>query len=334
VRSEEGHRREYTAVLCEVIRSLGGEPVVGPMRLKNAFDSAPLLVPMLEEYTLLFAICAALRSLFGRRSVTLLFRPGPCIRPTTWRLVFKAAILRGLRHLKGVHILTILPFAVDPDFRKVATGWIYELQLWDMLGRTPPPRTKMPEQVHGIAAGRRVLMALGGQNAEKGFDQLARIWIAHPALRERWLFAAVGPVSEASREIAEAFMKEGGVVIDSYVDDEDLWSLYGAADLIWTCYAPSYNQSSGVFGRAFQAGIPTVIRQGAYLATLAELLDHPVLSLPWDDRDAAARLLNSEAAVRLSARPLGESIKSHASTRTEKLRAESIAHITAALGEN
>ena len=42
-------------------------------------------------------------------------------------------------------------------------------------------------------------------------------------------------------------------------------SLMRQADLLWCCYNPIYDQSSGIFGRAIQIGRPTIVRKGSCL---------------------------------------------------------------------
>lgn len=85
----------------------------------------------------------------------------------------------------------------------------------------------------------------------------------------------------------------GGVVFDRMVSDEELLSLYGASDLVWSCYSPHYNQSSGIFGRAFQLGKPSLVRESSYLADLADILEHPALRLPFGEVNSASERLTT-----------------------------------------
>jgi hypothetical protein len=255
-------------------------------------DPSPLLVSMLEEYTFLFSFIAILRAALGRRSVALMFRPGPCARPTTWRMWLKSIVLRMLKRKKAVRILTILPFVVDADFALVASGWVYELQLWDLCDTPREIPQEIAATLAELANGRRIVLALGGQSYEKGFAQLVRIWLEQPSIRQHWLFAVAGPVEVASRELAESFVRAGGFLVDRRLGDGELWGLYGVAELVWACYAPTYDQSSGIFGRAVQAGVPVIVRSGSYLEKLAQHLNHPVVAIPWDNTDVAAKYIS------------------------------------------
>ena len=86
-------------------------------------------------------------------------------------------------------------------------------------------------------------------------------------------------VATASRHHAERFTANGGMLIDRHLDNDELLHLYRRADAIWSCYAPDYNQASGIFGRAVQLGVPAIVRKRSYLQPLAAELEHPVLAL-------------------------------------------------------
>jgi hypothetical protein len=81
------------------------------------------------------------------------------------------------------------------------------------------------------------------------------------------------------------------VLLDRRIEDAELFALYGIADLVWSCYAPDYNQSSGIHGRAVQLGVPVVVRKGSYIDALSETLSHPSLALPFDDMSEAVSSL-------------------------------------------
>jgi hypothetical protein len=74
------------------------------------------------------------------------------------------------------------------------------------------------------------------------------------------------------------------------VSDEELFSLYRVADIIWCCFTPVRDLSSGVFGRAMQFGRPAIVRTGSHLATLQEDIGSGI-SIPWGAPDEAAALL-------------------------------------------
>jgi hypothetical protein len=91
---------------------------------------------------------------------------------------------------------------------------------------------------------------------------------------------------------------------------------------VWSCYAPDYDQASGIFGRAVQLGVPAIVRTSSYLAKLADHIGHPVLPVSFGDADKAAE--------RISRFPFAERHRGRAGT--EDMRRHSLLVLTNALG--
>lgn len=284
----DGHRPSYNEVLSAALAKEG-------IALEsNASSSDTDFFPMLDDNKTAFFRMALLNSISRRRTVALFFRPMECFLRTSVKYRIKNLLFRTLRLLPNIQIITILPFSVEKRFATVAHNWINDPQFWDLrylsaggsAGSGP-----LSLEVRRRVQGRTVIAAMGAQNKIKGFEYFARIWLQHPELRKRYLFVAAGNVSEDCQSIAEEFAKADGLLFDRFVSDSELLELYHAADHIWSCYAPNYNQSSGIFGRAFQLAKPSIVREGSLLVTIATNLDHPHLALPFNAPSAAARLL-------------------------------------------
>lgn len=243
---------------------------------------APLFVPTVEDMFLSYSIIAVLRSLLGRRTVGLLFRPGPALAGTSLRLRLKRAILKLLLRLPLTQTLTILPFSVEPRFAEIADGWIYDLQLWDLDAQECRRVRERPDgeasgglraAIGGAAAGRPVCCAIGRQNRDKGFDRFVDLYVTGPGLREAMLFAFGGRVDAGVAAGLADFRRAGGFGLERELSDEELLDLYGAADLVWCAYDPSYDQASGILGRAAQLGIPVLVRDGSLIHRMCRLED-------------------------------------------------------------
>lgn len=183
----------------------------------------------------------------------------------------KQLVLGGLTRVPLIHTLSIVPFPVTPDLQRVASGWIHDPQLWD-YEPSGAVVTDLSRRVQKAAGGRRVLVALGMQNRSKGFELLCQAYLASPALRDDWFFIAAGQVAPDMADIAQAFVDAGGMVVDRFVDDDELRSLYGVADMAWSLYHPIYDQASGIFGRAVQVDVPALVRSGSAISRLAGML--------------------------------------------------------------
>jgi hypothetical protein len=251
---------------------------------------------MLEEHTVRFFGVALIRAMLGRRSVALVFRPAEAINSSALRHRIKRGGLRFLRRVSLVRILTILPFEVDPRFGELACDWIYDPQIWDLQRPHISKETPLSKTVKAKSEGRRIVVAVGAQNHGKGFDYFVQLWIDRPELREAFCFVAAGKVVQSLGAASNAFEAAGGVLVNRFLEDEELLSLYGCADVIWSCYAPSYDQASGIFGRAVQFGMPVIVRQGSYLERIGRSLEHPLIVLPWgDEGGGAARLAQANS---------------------------------------
>jgi hypothetical protein len=301
-RGSHGHRVDYDRVLIAEMQALD----IHLDRIEEARQAVdtrrPFFFSMLDSQLLAFCVNAVVRSARGRSTVGLFFRPGTCFLTTSFRYRLKRRLFHALSRLPNVHILTLMPFAACPGFSEVATAWIYDPQLWDLHYFGFPENATLPalrDALEAKARGRRILIALGEQNRDKGFEYLAELWCCSERLREKFLFVTAGNVAPESMQKMELFVQHGGLLLNRRISDDELMNMYGCAQIIWNCYSPAYDQASGIFGRAIQLGLPVVVREGSYLEQLGRILGHPTQALPFDQAVAAAdRLMAWEPAVR------------------------------------
>lgn len=270
-RREDGHRRSY---LDFFMRLFEGRRVSAR---ELWLSREPMLFMMIEEDFALFAAAAVFRAVLGRRTVGLVFRPLPALRGTGVRLLAKRVVLGWLKQLPTVTTLTILPFSVEPEFARIASGWIYDPQLWDLseadrlTGTTALSDGSYLAPVMRLSGGRRLVAAIGRMDRAKGFDSFARAYVQSPELRRTTLFLSCGSVHEEVADHGMALVAAGAAVIDRQVTDLELLQAYAAADIVWCCYAADYDQASGVLGRAVQLGVPVIVRTGSLIERFCEL---------------------------------------------------------------
>lgn len=292
----DGHHRDYDRLFEVALKEIGItlQWVSDPSQAMQR--DSPLFYSMFDRtprQTLGAAWHTILRSLRGQRTVGLFFRPESCFLSGPKYLI-RRLLFRLVSGLPNTHLLSLLPFPVAPRLSFVATNWIYDPQLWDLPYLGVPekaPSEKIDRLLFEKAQGRRIIVSLGGQNRIKGFDAFASLWSASPEIRKTHLFLAAGKVAEMSRASADRFLADGGLLLDEHIEDTTLFHLYGKAHAVWTCYAPDYDQSSGIFGRAVQLGVPTVVRQGSFLDSSSTYLAHPTLAVPFHDIETSTRLL-------------------------------------------
>lgn len=315
----EGHRGPYVARLCQLFPAQ-----VLRWGAAALFSRRPVLVPFIEESLPRYALACLVGAVTGRRTVGFLFRPRPALEGKGLRMRIKRAVLALLRRLPGVATLTILPFAVEPGFARIANGWIYDLQLWDLVDDDQSgdegQAGALAARLRELAEGRKLCVAVGRQDRGKGFDQFVAAWTGKAELRGALQFAYGGLVDPALEPMAQAFAAAGGFGLDRLISDAELLDFYAAADLVWCVYAPDYDQASGILGRAMQFGIPVAVRAGSLIERLCRAEAHPCVALGEMSEDALLAALP----VRLEAQA--------ARSRALRHGAESRRRLAAALG--
>lgn len=237
------------------------------------------------------------------------------------KMRIKRWVLKWLKGIAQINTLAITPFSVASELQAVADGWIYDPQLWDFADGAPEASSALAGAIVEQAQGRKIVVALGDQGVEKGFGYLCRLWIDSPELRQRSFFVSAGTVEPALAGVAQEFAAAGGYLANRFISDDELISLYGACDVVWACYAPTYDQASGIVGRALQLGRPVIVRTGSQMVRVADQLGFPVVQAPWNDNGGAIEAV-------LAAPPPFEPPL----TRLRQFRAQSLATLGRALG--
>jgi hypothetical protein len=268
-RSLDGHRASYVSFTGKL---LGGHRT---NMLGLMFSSSPVMFLMIEESFSLYVISSIWRSLFGWRTVGLLFRPKPALYGASVRLQLKRGLLKILRRIPSVKTLSIVPATLDSRISEIADDWLYDFQLWDMgdveidqfhgfsSGGVAGEAGELFSQLLKSAAGRKLLVAVGTQDRSKGFDEFAEFCVS-PGVRDNWLCASGGKVQENCQSYKSQVEAAGGYVLDRFISNDELLALYAASSVVWCAYSESYDQASGILGRAVQFGIPVIVRAGSY----------------------------------------------------------------------
>ena len=285
-----GHQDAYALVLKPLLKAENIVFVDGD----GDGDPEVVFFPTLDfNYSALLRSC--LRSLFGGpRTVALLLRPQTCIRPVKPVHFVKQLLFRLLRRAPNIAILTIMPFSVEPRLASFSKAWIQDPQLWD-LAIIAPSALEPPTQP---GPGRKIVVMLGVLSSLKGFDKFARLWIGEECVRNSFRFIAAGTLDPDLGDLAEAFVRAGGELVNERISDEQIYAYYRTADMVWCAYDPSYDQASGIFGRAFQLGIPSIVTAQSMVHKQAQALGQDVLALVPDEAGsfpgAAKKLLSWE----------------------------------------
>lgn len=207
-----------------------------------------------------------LRAVIGRSSCAIwLGEPfeeqerGSCIRRRDlW-------MLRILRRLNRVRLFSIYPFRTEDRRRRVVDDWIADPQLWDMTDLSTnldSLKSSIPKEIRSDFSGKPVIAFLGRGSTAKNYPCFVDFAIAE---RNQIAAISVGPIDPECKQDAEKLSKVGGFIIDRFVDDAELLSIYSIADYVWCAYSELYDRPSGIYGRGIALGALPVVRAGSYL---------------------------------------------------------------------
>lgn len=287
-----GHRQSYLDIIRKMFISDGHRCVVFDHWIKSLLHRDPVLFLMIEENFIGYSIAAIFRSLFGFRTAGLLFRGNEASSGDGLRLGVKKKALLILRNISAVSTISIVPFEVRPSIAMLADEWIDDVQLWDLC-ENEPPLTQLSIEIAKLCYPNKILISLGAQSEGKGFQYFTELQSVIRKSNSDWMFVAVGPVAKDMRCTANVFERNGGILVDRFVNDREFLSLFGIADVIWGVYSPQYDQASGVFGRAFQYQKRVLLRSGSIIIETATRLGVATAGLNYGDHESCLPTLES-----------------------------------------
>jgi hypothetical protein len=289
--SLDGHR---AASMDALRKALGGETLSGvsPSAARTLFSAHACLFATAEGSLKFGAVIAAARSAVRRPTVLLSLRAHYSLRGRTAKDGARRLYWRAMRSLPHVTVLSIVPVEVAPGLHRVVDGSMFDPQWWDLDatetgGRVPT--TDLARRLREAAGARAIVVSAGAQARQKGLEAFFCLW-RDERVRERFLFAACGALEPGLAQAAAEFSGLGGHLEDRNLEDLELLDLFRVADILWCCFAPGYDQSSGIFGRALQFGRPCLVREGSLLERMVRRYGRGI-SLPWDDPERAAAAL-------------------------------------------
>ena len=321
--SRAGHRGAY-ADYAEGL--LGGELL---SMSQSLFQSSPVLFLMADHKFHHYFLTALFRALSGKRTIGLLFRPVLASQARTWSQKGKKILLKLLVRLKEVKTLSIVPVPLVPETAEIVDGWIHDFQLWDLgtqerelfdnlragLVHADHPAMKFYNQIKKSASGKPVVISLGTQSRGKGYSILAD---AVPVLAKNgWFVVVAGQVLETQREKTLVFLEHRMMSVNRYLDDDEIIAAYAAADVVWCLYEPSYDQASGILGRAVQLGVLPLVREGSLSDGLCRGENIPHLVAEQADQVIDA-LLNCPIQLGSSGKALVDRLKKENTQRLHK----------------
>jgi hypothetical protein len=144
--------------------------------------------------------------------------------------------------------------------------WIYDTEWWDLYA-SPLPDVWAPLPV---AAGKKLILLPGNLSSLKGTEFILTAARRAAELNLPFQFGLVGRPHDLPSNTEAQLESAGGFFRVCEPSDVEFLAYIKRADLLWCCYHPQYDQSSGIFGRALQLDLPAIVRSGSLLANYLE----------------------------------------------------------------
>lgn len=282
--SLDGHRSDYVDFFNNLLKSKGinANLIRTPLKVLNIKD--PTLFLMVEESFFQYFFISILRSVKGLKSCGLLFRGKEAANAKSLKLLLKKYLLKFLLNFKNISTLSIIPFPIDNRLQEICTDWIFDPQLWDIdVEETKKVKSKLSQETLIAAKGKKIIISLGVQNKDKGFDNFVRLLTDNKQYKDEFLFIAAGKLDKNLEKEADEFTNAGGILINRFIDNDEMMSLYNIADIVYAVYDQKYDQASGILGRAIQLNKPVMIRENSVSNKICQEFGFPHIAVNFDD---------------------------------------------------
>ena len=224
-----------------------------------------VMVPYLDYCS--YAI-AALGSPFGKTPFEgILMRPdfhwaemGVKAPPSKLGWLKKVLLLRLLKYPKTLRLFTIDPSLRDWAAKHKPLGHERIEYMEDPSDMHGVGENKEGRAFFGIPEGKKVILLFGAIDPRKGLKGLLNL-LRNPSTGRDILALVVGRQNEAAKcMIRSAALPQAKLIArDGYVDSQEEWLAFQAADWIWLAYEGFYGPS-GVLAQARQVGKPVIHR--------------------------------------------------------------------------
>ena len=271
--NDSGHRRSYLDIFEGMF---GLDILVGRSSIPTLFRlirAKTILFATLDDDIFSFVFVASVRSLFNKPTVALFLRAEKCFESSKWHYFFKRITFSLMRNFRGLNIATITPFSSAPQYKKIANMGLYDPQYWDIYDDPDFNKSKSTDlslMIENQSNGRKVCCILGALTSIKGLSFINDTLEKYPEIMNQILFVFAGKSTAFESNIMDSLKEKDTLVVDRFTSNDEISSAYKVADIIWCCYAPEYNQASGIFGRAIQLNKCVIVREDSIVSQLSE----------------------------------------------------------------
>lgn len=282
--SSSGHRLRGAQVIARV---LGGEILLGPVNssFEKLFRQPSTIVWQTADYQLFsFTLLVVLRNLWGRRTVGICYRnnqvsDGKVFRHALRNFLF--SIWNALPYSTALTTCTNNPTSPPKHF-------LYDIEMWDL---SVAPLKQVPSTVIR-RSNMKTVLCIGSLSELKGINYFVDAAIAASTKSSNLNFVLIGGRKGIPEDTLRKIEQYNIQFIPGPSEDEIFLSYIQQADLLWCCYHPIYDQSSGIFGRSVQLGKSTIVRKDSILEKWQKICGSGI-SVTYGDNNELIEKLNS-----------------------------------------
>jgi hypothetical protein len=140
--------------------------------------------------------------------------------------------------------------------------WLYDTEWWDLaiapLANVDAP---LPKSLCS-----QTIVYMGKALQRKGIAFFLQAAQESARRNMNLQFVIIGDTSTLSEEHRRSFEAASGTILPRTEDSARFVSFIRQADWVWCCYDPTWEASSGIFGRTLQLGTKSIVRKDSYLA--------------------------------------------------------------------
>lgn len=280
-KNREGHRGSWAKRFNDRLRFYFLTENIFLERIALYLNGSSVCFGMVEENFFKYVFVSSLRSLFGLKTVGVLYNPSVLFYPTNKSRVKYIFLWWVKKVCYSAKTISLVPFYVDENIEIVCDDWVYDPDIWSNSCTSNIDSSKLIFEYERFKDNTtlEVIVFLGYFSIEKGSDYLEAI--LNKTSHEGFEIFSAGKTAPGkhNQEIRDRLNAFGMYSWASFIDEAEFCYLIKNSNYVWACYSESYNQSSGIFGHAVQFSRIPMVRAGSVLEKIALELGVPFYSI-------------------------------------------------------
>lgn len=275
INNNNGHRKFAAQTLSYIVND---HQITNRLNLRSIFCKNLIFVTI-EDNIFVFFLLAFIRDMFKLKTGGLLFSPWDIFKKRSVKAKFKKSTLIYFKKRTNINVISYVPHYLDERYLLISKDWIYDLEFWDL---------NLLQRKHLISQNNNKNISnsiayIGGLDKRKGIKLLAYMKTNAQSNNLNLNFVAKGKVMGDENEIFDAIEVLVAEKDKRHLTDEEFIETAVNSSFLWCCYEPSYDASSGIFGRALQLNKIPIIRENSVLDEISRYENLECIRIPFKE---------------------------------------------------